>query len=117
MSSLDEARAKLPLDRLMQTYGYDVPARGTGRSSSLKCPFCDSKSASMRESKGKTWFKCFHTSCPSGTCGEKGGWDEVRFYGWKHGLSTAGASADVGEVATGVVDGGLQAAGGVGDGL
>jgi hypothetical protein len=45
------------------------------------------ESASLKESKGRWWFKCFRPQCPSQTSGDKGSWDEVGYLAFKTGLS------------------------------
>jgi hypothetical protein len=82
--SIDEARQKLPLQRLMEQYG-DAPTQGGWRS--FRCPFCQKKSAAVRETGGRSWFKCFHPACPSGTSGARGAWDEVGYLAHKQGVS------------------------------
>lgn len=81
---VEEARRALPLPRLMEQYGDSPPE---GRWKSFTCPFCRKKGASVKEFRGRHWFKCFHASCSSATSGPKGAWDEVAYLAHKTGLS------------------------------
>lgn len=84
---LERALSLLPLTRLMEQYG-DSPKSGGGWKS-FHCPFCGKKGAGVkaaRRGRGEI-FKCFHTSCPSGTSGDKAAWDAVGYYAFKHGMS------------------------------
>jgi hypothetical protein len=81
---LVEARQRLPLDKLMASYGLACP---TGRKTDFVCPFCKKKKASLREHNGRLWFKCFNPGCSSGTYAPHSAFDEVRFIGFKLGLS------------------------------
>jgi hypothetical protein len=85
--SIEQARLKLPLERLMEQHGDFVKlARGT-----INCPFCEKKSASMKEMRGRQWFKCFRPECPSGTSEKKGAGDELGYLAFKTGLSREAA--------------------------
>jgi len=67
----DQARARLPLKRLLEQHG--VGPRSTAETwSSFKCPFCTQKAGSVfRGDQGCDLFKCFYTGgrrggpCPS----------------------------------------------------
>lgn len=61
-ASLREARARLPLRRLMEQHGV----QGTDRKT-FKCPFCGANGAGFFTKEGQEFFKCFHTSCPIDT--------------------------------------------------
>lgn len=60
----EEARRKLPLEVLLQQHGHDPKSR--------VCMFCPpdlarkKKTATVGGKGGRSWFKCFHTSCPTG---------------------------------------------------
>lgn len=95
MATLEDAKRKLPLPLLMNQYGHAVPA-DCGKY--FKCPFCEKKAAKIRGT-GQLWFKCSNDTCRSGTAVPRGGWDEVRFYGWQHQLSTASAVGQYSEAA------------------
>lgn len=59
-----EAESRLPLRRLMETRG-DVPKHG--KREFKACPICGAKDSSgFFEWGGKEFFKCHHSSCPSG---------------------------------------------------
>ena len=79
------ARSNLPLPRMMEQRG-DLPAGSHG---SLFCPFCKDKekSASLKEHRGRWYFKCFKSHCPSQTAGPKQAFDEVGYLAFKTGLS------------------------------
>jgi hypothetical protein len=79
--SIEQARLNLPLVRLMQQHGDDV------KMGSIICPFCKKKSATLREVKGRQWFKCFNPSCESRTSEKRGTWDEVGYLGYKLSLN------------------------------
>lgn len=97
MPTIEDARSRLPLDVLMPQYGHDVPRGGK---SSFRCPICQKKSkANLKNRNGRFWFKCFSPDCPSTTSGPGGAWDEVKFIGWKLGLSTQGATGQYSEAA------------------
>ena len=51
------------------------------------CPFCGKDGARVFEHKGIPFFKCFHTSCPSGTCDEGKAFDAIGFLAFELGLS------------------------------
>jgi hypothetical protein len=72
--SIEQARANLPLPRLMEQHGDAVPAAGSATKGSIVCPFCKKKSASLKELRGRWWFKCFRPDCPSRTSEPKGAW-------------------------------------------
>lgn len=95
MATLEDAKRKLPLPLLMNQYGHAVPA---DYGKYFKCPFCEKKAAKIRGT-GQLWFKCSNDTCASGTAVPRGGWDEVRFYGWQHKLNTTGATGQYSEAA------------------
>lgn len=73
---LDAARERLPLARLMEQRGKPAGKR---------CPFCGKDGAGLFEHKGLAFFKCFHTSCPSGT--HEKAFDAVGFLAFELGLT------------------------------
>ena len=83
MNGIEEARGRLPLRRFMEQNGDGV---NPNKKSGLECPFCRKKKATMKEFKGREWFKCWNTECPSGTSGAKGAWDEVGYLAFRRGL-------------------------------
>ena len=56
-----------------------------------KCPFCGEKSASLKQDKGRWWFKCFRPPCPSATSEKKAAWDEVGYLMFRTGLNRSEA--------------------------
>lgn len=71
LPTIEDARARLPLGKLMEQYGHR-PKK------SMACPFCGHKTAgSYHETAGRHFFKCFHDVCPTG--GKS--LDEVGFIG------------------------------------
>ena len=64
---LEQARKNLPLERLMMNYGFapDLPKRKFKH-----CPFCKKDGAEISGRSGRDFFKCYHTSCPSGKARE-----------------------------------------------
>ena len=82
-TGIEQARANLPLPRLMIQQGDEVPLDAKG---SIKCPFCKKDSATLKQVGSRWWFKCFSTSCRSGTSEPKGAWDEVGYLMHKIGL-------------------------------
>jgi hypothetical protein len=79
--SIEEARQKLPLKMLMTQYGHDPK---NGKWKDMACPFCKASTGSgIFERAGKTYFKCHHTSCPTGTKAL----DEVGYIAQEAGLS------------------------------
>ena len=80
-----QARCVLNLKRMMEQRGKG-PSNGTWRSFP-KCPFCGKDGAGVFEHNGRQWFKCHHTSCRSGTAGEKNAWDEVGFLAYELGTN------------------------------
>ncbi|HXP62003.1 MAG TPA: hypothetical protein VN829_16020 [Dongiaceae bacterium] len=79
------ARERLPLRTMMEQRGKAPPNGNWKRFP--KCPYCGKDGAGLLEKNGRQWFKCHHTSCPSGTAGEKGAWDEVAFLAYELGLN------------------------------
>jgi hypothetical protein len=75
-----EARAKLPLRRLMEEHGDAMEHKDV-------CPICKKKGASLKELKGRQFFRCFHSTCPSQTSENKRAWDEVAYLSYKLGLN------------------------------
>lgn len=63
--SVERARERLPLKRILEEAGYGP--RGQGETwKSFRCPFCKSpKKAGVTEKGGRQWFKCFKVDCPS----------------------------------------------------
>ena len=82
---LDQARQQLPLRRLMQERQRG-PANGNWKVFP-KCPYCGKDSAGLFPGKRGERFKCYHTSCPSGTAPKGCAWDEVGFLAHELGLS------------------------------
>src|SRR5207249_8902173 len=83
---VEQARQLLPLRRMMEQRGRG-PANGNWKKFP-KCPYCQKDSATLFEDdRGRGRFKCFHTSCPSGTAEKGGAWDEVGFLAYELGLS------------------------------
>ena len=74
---LEEARARLPLRRLMEQRGRG-PANGNWRRFP-ECPYCRKDSAGLFEGGHGEMFKCYHAHCPSGTAAKGCAWDEVKF--------------------------------------
>lgn len=63
-AALKEAKAKYPLERVIEGYGFG-PKDG-GSLKSFTCPFCNKKNkAGVHYQAGDPLFKCFSTSCPS----------------------------------------------------
>lgn len=82
---LERARELLQLKTLMSQRGK-APADGKWRSFP-DCPYCHKKGkAGVREHKGREWFKCFNSACPSGTAPRHGAWDEIGFLAYECGL-------------------------------
>jgi len=79
------ARQRLPLQTVMEQRGKR-PSNGNWKAFP-KCPYCGKDSAGLFEKAGRQRFKCHHTSCPSGTAGEGGAWDEVGFLAYELGLN------------------------------
>jgi hypothetical protein len=79
------ARQRLPLRTMMEQRNR-TPANGNWKSFP-KCPYCGKDGAGLFDKGGRHRFKCHHTSCPSGTAGEKGAWDEVGFLAYELGVS------------------------------
>jgi hypothetical protein len=76
---LEEAQRRLPLKRLMEQRGR-APANGNWKTFP-HCPYCqhkDSAGVKMGD-RGLEFFKCFNTSCPTGTHADKSAWDAVAF--------------------------------------
>jgi hypothetical protein len=91
-AKFDQARATLPLKRLMEQYGK---APANGRWKSFRCPFCQNKSSATVFQNTKTGgdlFKCFDTGCPSGTAGKDASFDEIGFLGHEMGLKRSEAT-------------------------
>lgn len=63
-ASLREARARMPLEAVLEQYGV---APHNGHWKNFTCPFCKEPGAGITERNGLKFFKCFHTSCPTGT--------------------------------------------------
>jgi hypothetical protein len=84
---VEQARGRLSLRRMMDERGKGPPA---GKHT-FACPYCTKPGARLLEKGGRQWFKCFHTSCKSGTSGEKAAWDEVGFLAYELGVSRWGA--------------------------
>lgn len=85
---LQQARQKLPLRRLMAQYGLDVPPEGSP-GKSFNCPICreKGKAATFISKDGVEFFKCFRPTCPSGTAGSRGAFEEVGFLAYQTGVS------------------------------
>lgn len=63
-ASLAEARARLPLVRMMEQYGQAPP---DGKTKSFRCSHCKKKGkAGIFVHDGVEFFKCQSTSCPTG---------------------------------------------------
>jgi hypothetical protein len=62
MSDIQTAHSRLPLTRVLEDLGVPVEPGG-----SRHCPFCQKKSAELRDFKGIQRFKCWHVSCPTGS--------------------------------------------------
>ncbi|HEY1170997.1 MAG TPA: DNA translocase FtsK [Verrucomicrobiae bacterium] len=93
MNKYQQAKAKLPLRKLMEQYG-DAPGNGSW-ASMPRCPFCGKKgSAGVFESKGTEFFKCFKTDCPSGTAGENNAVSEIGYVAIKESLSAEAAKGE-----------------------
>ena len=82
---LDEARQRLPLKRFMEQRGRGP---GNGNWKRYTCPYCHHKDGAgiFSGDRGVDLFKCFHTSCPTGTSAEGGAWDQVKFLQYELGL-------------------------------
>jgi DNA primase len=79
MKEIEQARARMPLPKLMEALGYGAHARKSAR-----CPFHADRSPSFGiYQKGGRWFwKCF-AGC--------GGGDEIAFLERVYGMGTAAA--------------------------
>jgi hypothetical protein len=65
-AKVEQARSLKPLQTLMVERGKGA-ADGKYRPFT-HCPYCSKKgSASLREHRGRQFFKCFNSACPSGT--------------------------------------------------
>src|SRR5579872_3158121 len=83
---VEQARLRLPLPRLMEQHG-DAPANGKWKTFPT-CPICQhATSAGVKEHNGRHWFKCFNSSCSSGTQHDRGAWDEIGYLAHKLGLN------------------------------
>lgn len=83
---IDEARQRLPLKMLLQQRNKGPV--GSGNWGSYPCPFCQKPTgAGVFTKDGREFFKCHHTSCPSGTSGKRGAWDEIGFLAYELGLN------------------------------
>jgi hypothetical protein len=76
---LEEAQRRLPLKRLMEQHGRG-PGNGNWKRFPV-CPYCQHKGTAGVKTghRGVELFKCFNTSCPTGTQADKGAWDAVAF--------------------------------------
>jgi hypothetical protein len=64
-ASLKEADSRLGLKRVIEEYGF-APKNGNWKS--FTCPFCKKKAKAQIIEHGKVpMFKCYSTSCPTGT--------------------------------------------------
>jgi hypothetical protein len=87
---LDEARARLPMRRLMEQHGKGAP---NGNWRKFPCPYCNKSghfAGVIDSSRGGGIFKCFHSSCPSGTAVKA--FDEIGFLAHELNLSRSDAS-------------------------
>lgn len=90
MSSILEARQRLPLRRLMIQNGDTVPD-AVGGKKYFECPFCHKKCAKIGGLNGREFFKCCNDNCPSGTSEKKKAFDEVSYLAHRRGLSNEDA--------------------------
>ena len=83
---LEEAYRRLPLKRLMEQRGRG-PENGNWKTFP-HCPYCQHKGSAgvTTGARGIELFKCFNTSCPTGTAAEKSAWDAVAFLQYELGL-------------------------------
>ena len=77
-----DARLRLPLQQLMEQRGRG-PSNGNWKRFP-KCPYCGKDGSGIYQDR---WFKCWHATCPSGTSGLKGGWDEIGFLAYELSIS------------------------------
>jgi hypothetical protein len=81
-ASLDTARQRYPIERVMEGFGH-APRNGNWKS--FSCPHCGAKkkSGGLCKVGGVQLFKCFHQPCPSGNTAL----DEVGYVALVRGLS------------------------------
>jgi hypothetical protein len=86
VASLEEARRRLPLKQMMQEHGL---APEGGRWKGFKCPFCQKKGKAsvFKGNDAGDLFKCFSSSCPSGTGQDGKAFDEVGFLAYVSNLN------------------------------
>lgn len=88
-ASIREARARLPLERVIESRGFG-PSRPGETWKSFQCPFCQqAKKAGIFEAQGDRTqlFKCYSTHCSTGTKAM----DAVGFIALRDGLSSKDA--------------------------
>ncbi len=80
-ASLLEAKARVPLDKLMEQFGDAPPPIGKkwGR-----CPFCEKKdTARITDDGQQKFFKCANSTCPSSTSDKGKAWTELHYLKFK----------------------------------
>ncbi|MGN6555251.1 MAG: toprim domain-containing protein [Verrucomicrobiota bacterium] len=80
-ASLLEAKARMPLDRLMAQFGDEPPPIGKKWAG---CPFCKKKdTARITDDGQQKFFKCANTNCPSATSDKGKSWTELHYLKFK----------------------------------